>query len=173
MGVYKKCWKSLMRDSTLITVSSEMYNRIFRTLFFCTSSVCFHSFHQCSLFLSLPPLTYASPCIYFSQRPRRLRFHGDGLRNRSVGGEGVCVIEGEIHLPPEPGHVSEPGAPGPSAHPEPQRLLSQRLEEQQQPALLLQGSPQPCFTVSHCHNSAGSVFWFQSHFHLWINSVLE
>lgn len=67
-------------------------------------------------------------------------FHGDGLRNRPVGGEGVCVIEGEIHLPEEPGHIAEPCAPRPSAHPESERLLPQRLEEQQQPALLLQGS---------------------------------
>lgn len=57
------------------------------------------------------------------------------------------IIEGKIYLPPEPGHVFEPGAPRPSAHSEPQRLLSQRLEEQQQPALLLQGSSS---TVSHC-----------------------
>lgn len=86
-------------------------------------------------------LTYARLVVYSSQHPRRrMRFHGDGLRHRSVGGERVCVIQGQIHLPAEPGHAGEPRASGPPAHPEPERLLSQRLEEQQQPALLLQGS---------------------------------
>lgn len=79
------------------------------------------------------------PCIYFSQSQWWLRLHGDRLCNRSVGGEGVCVIQGEIHLPAEPGHISEPRAPGASADPEPHRLLSQCLEEQRQPAPLLQG----------------------------------
>ena len=119
---------------------------------------------------SFSPLTYIDPSIfiYFSQRPRRMRFHGDGLRNRSVGGEGVCVIKGEIHLPSEPRHVSEPRAPRPAAHPQPQRRLSQRLEEQQQPALLLQG-------VSQGHSS---TLWFLF-FHLfsvtlkWLNSVID
>lgn len=66
-----------------------------------------------------------------------------------MGGEGVRIDEGEIHLPPEPGHIPEPRAPGPSAHPEPERLLPQRLEEQQQPALLLQGSWSERFHVLH------------------------
>lgn len=117
---------------------------------------------HCIRIASFSPLTYISPCIYFSQRPRRLCFHGDRLCNRSVGGEGVCIIEGKIHLPSEPGN--EPRAPGPSAHPEPQRLLSHWLEDQQQPALLLQGSSQQCFSVSHHQYSAGNVFsvtlWF-------------
>lgn len=89
--------------------------------------------------LSFRPLTDVSPCVYFSPRPQRLCLHSDGLHNGSVGGEGVRVDQGEIHLPPEPGRIPEPRAAGPSAHPEPERLLPQRLEEQQQPALLLQG----------------------------------
>lgn len=111
---------------------------------------------------SFRPLTYVSPSIYFSQRPRRLRCHGDRLRNGFVGGEGVCVIEGQIHLPPEPGHISEPRTPGPSAHSEPQRLLPQRLEEQQRPALLLQGSPKTVSHHQHCLHCLFSslTLWF-------------
>lgn len=112
--------------------------------------------------LSFCPLTYVSPCIYFSQRPRRLCLHSDRLHNRSVGGEGVRVDEGEIHLPPEPGHVPEPRAPRPSAHPEPEWLLPQRLEEQQQPALLLQGSWSERFTPSG--STFSTVCSFQPHF---------
>lgn len=107
--------------------------------------------------LSLSLLTYVSPYVYFSQCRPRLRFHGNGLRNRSVGGEGMCVIQGEIHLPTEPGHVSEPRAPRPSAHPESQWLVSQRLEEQQQPALLLQGAANFTFTL---FMSPQSCLWF-------------
>lgn len=91
------------------------------------------------LFSLFFPLTYILSCIYFSQSPWRLCFHGYRLRNRFVGSKGVCIIEGKIHLQAEPGHLSEPRAPCPPADPEPQWLLSQRLEEQQQPALLLQG----------------------------------
>lgn len=112
-------------------------------------------------------------------------FHGDRLRNRSVGGNGVCVIQGEIHLPPEPGHVCEPRARGPSAHPEPQRLLSQRLEEQQQPALLLQGSYSRFqvviapFCVKYANDtfekdpmtSKEDLFWTVPHHHVFILRV--
>lgn len=117
-------------------------------------SSCTH-FHHCNL---LHPIIH-SPCVFSSQDSERLRCHGNRHRHRSVGGEGVCVCKGEIHLPSEPGHVSKPGAPSPSADPQPERLLPQRLEEQQQPALLLQG---PSNGLTKTFSSVGleiSHFW--------------
>lgn len=91
------------------------------------------------------PLTQVSPlpplvCFSHSRQRWRLRLHGDGLRHRPVGGEGVRLIQSQVHLPAEAERRrAKPRAAGAAAHPQPQRLLSQRLEEQQQPALLLQG----------------------------------
>lgn len=135
---------SLFQKLNHIWSSNKRLIPFFKHSFLHHSSISIHFISSASF----SARTYNLPRIYFSQHPWRLRLHGDGHRNRSVGGEGVCVIEGEIHLPQEPGRISEPRASRPSAHPESERLVSQRLEEQQQPALLLQGSCPQSFTAS-------------------------
>lgn len=94
------------------------------------------------------PLTYVSPLLpslvrFSHSHRRRLRLHGDGLCHRPVGGEGVRLVQGQVHLPAEaerrPSEPRAAGTAGAAAHPQPQWLLPQRMEEQQQPALLLQG----------------------------------